>query len=618
MARVDEKKFDDEIQKLLEGRKYTQAEIDDKIKFIQETYGIKDIVRVCSYGRVSTTHSEQESSLYNQLTYFHDYCDGKAKDGWVLVEEVYDRKSATILSERKKLLYVLEKAKAGYYDLILFKDSKRFSRNTEDFLGLIEELKRQNIYLYFCAEGGVSSKDLSRSNLALYGIMAEDQSNNTQRVTKIGIKIKMETGVRMPPNTFGYDKPTVRDSNVFSINEAEAELIRELFTRLRNLEGFASICEDWRARGIKTKTGGEMSKEALKRYARNKKYIGIFEMGKDTRPDVRAKRQKIDPSEWKVKYDERARIVDEKLFKEVQEILDARSSKVKDSIVNKEKLKTTRNRMLSGVIKCGVCGRGFQRQVGGSKGRPYGYFGCQTAKDSKKHSSNIECTNTRNVRQDELIHCLGLYLKELLENKEDLKKLVRERVKAIIAEEQKTTGDDIELLTEIDKAKVRLERAKELFIEGEISKAEYNEYKSNLKALESRQTKSTYSMLKDYDVEKIVETFCNNLEKCIEMGLDEDKIDGFLFNSLFDEIIVYPDRIEVNFKLLGNSGLVDINRGGCTLNNDYKIDANGLINWAFIRKDCLRKKDENRRMYRLSGIFGRIGAEYVDDVNIFI
>ena len=617
MARVDEQKFDDEIQKLLEGRKYTQAEIDAKIKFIQETYGITDIVRVCSYGRVSTTHTEQESSLYNQNKRFHTYCNKKEEDGWVLVEEVYDRKSGTVLSERKKMLYIIEKAKAGYFDILLFKDSKRFSRNTEDFLSLIEELKRLKIYVVFINEG-VNSKTATREQLTMLGMMSESHSNGLHLSVTSAMKIKMETGVRMPPNTFGYDKPTVRDSNVFSINEAEAELIRELFTRLRNLEGFASICEDWRARGIKTKTGGEMSKEALKRYARNKKYIGIFEMGKDTRSDVRAKRQKTDPSEWKVKYDERARIVEDSLFYEVQTILDARSSKVKESIVNKEKLKTTRNRMLSGVIKCGVCGRGFQRQVGGSKGRPYGYFGCQTAKDSKKHSSNIECTNTRNVRQDELIHCLGLYLKELLENKEDLKKLVRERVKAIIAEEQKTTGDDIELLTEIDKAKVRLERAKELFIEGEISKAEYNEYKSNLKALESRQTKSTYNMLKDYDVEKIVETFCNNLEKCIEMGLDEDKIDGFLFNSLFDEIIVYPDRIEVNFKLLGNSGLVDINRGGCTLNNDYKIDANGLINWAFIRKDCLRKKDENRRMYRLSGIFGRIGAEYVDDVNIFI
>ena len=563
MAKFDEKQFEENIEELLKGRKYTQAEIEEKIKYIQEQYGINNIVRVCSYGRVSTTHTEQESSLFNQSKYFHDYCDGKAKDGWVLVEEVYDRKSGTVLSERKKLLYIIEKAKAGYYDIIIFKDSKRFSRNTEDFLGLIEELKRQGVYFYFCTEC-VSSKELSRGNLAMYGIMAEEQSNTTHKVTKIGIQIKMETGVRMPPNTFGYDKPTVRDSNVFSINEVEAEHIRELFIRLRNLEGFASICEDWRARGIKTKTGGEMSKEALKRYARNKKYKGIFEMGKDTRSDVRAKRQKTDPSEWRVKYDERARIIDDELFDEVQTILDARSNKVKASITNKEKLKTTRNRMLSGVIKCGVCGRGFQRQVGGSKGRPYGYFGCQTAKDSKKHSSNITCTNTRNVRQDELIHCLGLYLKELLNNQDDLKKLVKERIKNIIAEEQKTSSDSIELSIEIEKAKEECDRAKILFIEGDISKEEYNEYKVRLKVLESKQSNKKYNQLAEYNVDEIVDRFCENIEQCIEMSLDEDKIDGFLFNSLFDEIIVYPDRIEVNFKLPSNSGLVDIDGGGCS------------------------------------------------------
>lgn len=616
MAQLDEKQFEENIEELLKGRKYTQAEIEEKIKFIKETFGVKDIIRVCSYGRVSTTHTEQESSLFNQNKYFHDYCDAKAKDGWVLVEEVYDRKSATVLSERKKLLYIIEKAKAGYYDIIIFKDSKRFSRNTEDFLGLIEELKRQGVYFYFCTEC-VSSKDLSRENLAIYGIMAESQSNTTQKVTKIGIRIKMETGVRMPPNTFGYDKPTVRNSNEFTINEIEAEHIRELFNRLHNLEGFASICEDWRARGIKTKTGGEMSKEALKRYARNKKYIGIFEMGKDTKSDARAKRQKTDPSDWVVKYDERARIIDDELFKEVQEILDARSTKIKDSIKNKEKLKTTRNRMLSGVIKCGVCGRGFQRQVGGGK-RAYGYFGCQTAKDSKKHSSNIECTNTRNVRQDELIHCLGLYLKELLNNQDDLKKLVKERVKAIINEELKNSETDLELTEQIEKAKVRVANVKELFIDGEATREEYNEERNKLKALEARQVKSRYNMLAEYNVDEIVAKFCENIEKCVEMSLDEDKIDGYLFNSLFDEIIVYPDRIEVNFKLLGNRCLVDIDGGGRTLNNDYKIDANKLINWTFVRDDCLRIKHSNRRMYRISAIFGHIGEDYVDDVNIFI
>ena len=158
-----------------------------------------------------------------------------------------------------------------------------------------------------------------------------------------------------------------------------------------------------------------------------------------------------------------------------------------------------------------------------------------------------------------------------MNNQDDLKKLVKERVKAIINEEISKKETDIELAEQIERAKERVENAKTLFIEGDISKAEYNEYRDQLKALEARQVKSRYSMLAEYNVDEIVNKFCENIEKCVEMSLDEDKIDGYLFNSLFDEIIVYPDRIEVNFKLLGNRCLVDIDGCGCCHNRGGRL-----------------------------------------------
>ena len=614
---VREKQFDENIEKLLEGKRYTQLEIQSKILEIKEKYPNVTIKRVCSYGRVSTTHDEQESSLFTQNTVFHTYCERKEQEGWVLVEEVYDRKSATILSKRKKFLYIIEKAKRGEFDILLFKDSKRFSRNTSDFLDLIEELKRLGVYVVFINEM-VSSETASREQLTMLGMMSESHSNglHVSVTNAMLVNMKRPEG-RMTHSTFGYDKPTVRDSRIAYINEKEAELIRELFTRLRNLEGFASICEDWRARGIKTKKGYTMDLHNLRRYARNKKYIGIIEMNKDKRADVRSERVKTDPSEWIIAYREDLRIIDDDLFYEVQKIIDSRKH-LTAKACEASKTPIVRNRMMSGVMICSCCGRKFKRMQGGGK-RTYNYFGCDTVKQKKKHTSNTECTNTRNIRQDEFYQCMSLYFKELLENQDNLKELVRERITSILDKQAKESVDYISE-DEIVKAKEKMERAKDLFIEGMISRAEFDKYKDELKELENKSSNNKLGYFSSIDIDAVVEKFCENLEKCIQIGLSEDSMDGVQFNSLFDSIIAYPDNLEVNFKLY-DSPLLDTDRCGCTAKNDRTININHLINWHFVGESCLRIKTldhYNRRMYRLSKIYGHIGIDYEDKINIVI
>ena len=614
---VREKQFDENIEKLLEGKRYTQLEIQSKILEIKEKYPNVTIKRVCSYGRVSTTHDEQESSLFTQNTVFHTYCERKEQEGWVLVEEVYDRKSATILSKRKKFLYIIEKAKRGEFDILLFKDSKRFSRNTSDFLDLIEELKRLGVYVVFINEM-VSSETASREQLTMLGMMSESHSNglHVSVTNAMLVNMKRPEG-RMTHSTFGYDKPTVRDSRIAYINEKEAELIRELFTRLRNLEGFASICEDWRARGIKTKKGYTMDLHNLRRYARNKKYIGIIEMNKDKRADVRSERVKTDPSEWIIAYREDLRIIDDDLFYEVQKIIDSRKH-LTAKACEASKTPIVRNRMMSGVMICSCCGRKFKRMQGGGK-RTYNYFGCDTVKQKKKHTSNTECTNTRNIRQDEFYQCMSLYFKELLENQDNLKELVRERVVNIIKEQNKNSysivSDD-----EIVKAKEKMERAKSLFIEGMISRNEFDKYKDELKELENKKSNNISGYMENIDVDAIVEKFCRNLEECIQIGISEDSMDGVQFNSLFDNIIVYPDNLVINFKLY-DSPLLDPDRGGCTSKDDRTINIDHLIDWQWIGKNCLEFKNRSRQSrctYRFSSILGHIGIDYKDKINIVI
>ena len=614
---VDERLFDEQIEELLKGRRYTSHELNKKIEEIQSNYPNVPIKRVCSYGRVSTKHDEQKTSLINQNQIFHKVCESKASDGWVLVEEVYDRKSATYLPDRKKFLYIIDKAKRGDFDILLFKDSKRFSRNTNDFLDLIEELKvKYKVFVYFINEG-ICSESATREQLTILGMMAESLSNGLHISVTKAIQLNMERELgRMTHSTFGYDKPTVRDSSVCYINEYEADLIRELFTRLKANEGFTSICEDWRKRGIKTKKGKETTLYNLRRYARNEKYIGKIIMHKDCRPTVRDKRTPTNEEEWIIRYREDLRIIDDSLFYEVQDIIDGRSQKVKDSIKKKP---ITRNRMLTGVIKCACCGKSFKRTVGGSSNRNYGYFACDTYRNRHKQGTNITCTNNTYIRQDELNYCLALYFKELLEKQDGLRELVKNKIVTILKEQDKIKVESVSEF-EIANAEERFKRAKELFIEGDISREQLNKYKNELADLKSKVNISSISSISDSDVDQMVDRFCNNLEECVQLGLDENSIDGYKFNRLFESIIASNGELEIVFKL-NDSPLVDIESGRCTVKGGNRISLESLIDWGFVRDSCLEevnRTEQNKVTYRFSNRLKLVGSEFRDKIYLVI
>ena len=536
--------FDKQIEELLKGKKYTEAEINGKIQYINKHYPNVTIKRVCSYGRVSTKSDEQESSLFTQNSIFHSVCDNNLQKGWVLVEEVYDQKSATLITKRKKFLYIIEKAKQGYFNILLFKDSKRFSRNIEDFLKLIEELKRLGVYVVFISEG-VSSENATREQLAMLGMMSEAHSNGLHHSVMNAKLINMNRDAgRIPPNTFGYDKPAVRDSSIAYINEKEAELIREMFTRLANLEGYTSISDDWKARGIKSKRGNLINSVNIKRMARNKLYIGILEQHRSQKQDVRSKRVKTDQSEWIVKNRPDLQIVDTELFYKVQEIMDYR----RDNGSYNNPAETIKNRMLTGKITCQQCGKYYVRVIGRSGVK---YFACAGHKQWKRFDREERCSNSVTLRQDELFKCFTLYFEQLINKQDDIKRLVKERINYIL-KNNKSENDFKVDAEDIKVAKEKLDRAKELYIEGLVSKSELEKYKNSLKDLETIHGKNGINAIGKVDVDKVVETFIRNLRTCLEIGISEDSIDGVAFNNLFESIYAEDGIVEINFKAMSS------------------------------------------------------------------
>ena len=548
----------DNIDRLKQGVVYSQDEINKIIVDIKEQYPNTSIKMVCAYGRVSTKQEEQESSLLTQHEVFKKYCEYHRKDGYVLVEEMYEQKTGTLITKRKMFKQIVADAKSGMYDILLFKSSSRFSRNTEDFLGLVEELKRQHIYLVFISEN-VNTETADRQLLTLLGMMAESYSNSLHDSVSTSIRLKQNSELgRVPGNVFGY-KRVKGDSSKSEIVPEQAELLRELFNRYADGEGISSICKDWQERGIKTYNGGTMSLFALRRYIRNPLYKGVLEMGKFKKHDVRAKRERTPDEDLIIRHRPDLIIIEPELWDYCNAIMDSNKRNLTEQGCFVKKTDTVRDKLFSKVIKCGECGRNYNRKESNhKKSKKYIYIMCGYKKYNKLNQANQEvCHNEKVIRLDTLIEVISLFINDLIVNQNNLKETVVYKVTSIL-DEMKSSGIDKQTKEQLVEAKAKLKRFVELYKDGLIDEGEYREQRALVKKLEEEVKASCIIDIDASAIETYADLFINNLENIIKEELSDEtmsSIDIKEFNKLFDNITVYSDHIDIVFKMLKDKKL---------------------------------------------------------------
>ena len=98
-------------------------------------------VRVAAYCRVSTDDEKQTSSFEIQKTYYDEYI-AKHKN-WVNVGIYADEGlSGTEMEHRDEFNRMILDAKAGKIDMIIVKQTSRFSRNVHDILTVVRATKK--------------------------------------------------------------------------------------------------------------------------------------------------------------------------------------------------------------------------------------------------------------------------------------------------------------------------------------------------------------------------------------------------------------------------------------------------------------------------------------------
>ena len=278
--------------------------------------------RAAAYCRVSTDKDAQLESLENQMEAFR--FRAAQRGDWDLINIYKDEGlSGTSVRGRTGFQELIEDCKDGKIDYVITKSISRFARNTVDTLQTVRELQSHGVQLYFEKEGIDTDDSLSEMILTIMASFAQEESRSISENVKWGIRKRFESGQEVKVPLYGFYHT---DDELFLVQEDEAAVVREIFTRYVHGELPLDIMNDMIARGVKPPAGDCWKRLQIDRMIKNEKYAGDVVLQKtyiENHLEHRQIRNKGELPMFHVK-DAHAAIVDRHIFDQAQKITEMR------------------------------------------------------------------------------------------------------------------------------------------------------------------------------------------------------------------------------------------------------------------------------------------------------
>lgn len=519
--------------------------------------------KVVAYCRVSTDHEDQKNSLENQRAFFEEYVSSH-KD-WKLIEIYADEGiSGTSLKKRNAFNRMYRDGAKKKYDIILTKEVCRFARNTVDTLEKTREFKKWNIEVKFIIDNISTFDTDGELRLTIMAGMAQDESRRISERVQFGVIQSMKRGVAFGNIVYGYDY--VRDEitgkkTKLVINPKEAEIVKEIFKMyLIDGKGAYTIANELQKRGVEIKRPRTKEKSTLWRedtildILKNVKYIGDLKQRRTYTTDFLEHTKAFNNGEVDFIYTENHHepIIDKETFEATQKELERRSK-----LYSHEKSKYSNKHDFSGKLVCACCGASY---VGGeNRKRPDGTirktWRCYSAtKFGKKHIVNnqeLGCNNDR-VNNEVLKECFMKALKEIIKDKQKIKKEVEEYVRNAIQKcESEVQTVDIYIN---EKEQLIKERNKLLdlcikeIIDDTTFKAKNEDIENKLKNIEKEIDRQKDKITIKENIEEILE----NVRKAVDKILSVKEFSKNICRELVEKVIIYNNR-KFDFFLKGYS-----------------------------------------------------------------
>lgn len=331
-------------------------------------------------------------------------------------------KSGKSIEGRMGFNQMIEDIKSGKDNVkyvLVFKLS-RFGRNAADVLSTLQIMQDYGVNL-ICVEDGIdSSKDAGKLMISVLSAVAEIERENIRVQTMEGRSQKAREGKwngGFAP--YGY----ALDSGKLVINEEEAEAIRIIFDQYvhSNLgaNGIAKYLENHGIHKIPRQNGKNPLFDAgyIRKIIKNPVYCGKIAYGRRRTEKVHGTRNEyrtVNKEDYILADGIHEGIIGEELWKEAQIKALAQSKKYEH--VNKSK--NVRIHLLSGIVKCPICGKGMygnksiKKRKDGTKYKDFYYYGCKHRNMTRGH----KCDYKKQINEEVLDAAVAEVIVKLVSN----------------------------------------------------------------------------------------------------------------------------------------------------------------------------------------------------------
>ena len=458
-------------------------------------------LRAVGYRRVSMREQVDGHSLDAQEKNIRDYAN---HNDWELIEIYTDAGlSAKKDSHRPSLAKLMEEAKAGKFDVVIVDKVDRFYRHLAGLLTALDELRSYNVSFVSVMERLDFTSPWGKLMLTVLGVLAEIYLDNLRQETIKGKRQRAREGLWngfaplgycrglctecLEPNGKDYcpeyGKPNKTDGKRLILHPIDSEVVRLIFKwYLEGNVSFKDIADRLNDYNLKLADGYTIK-------VRQRGHPGFSKPGPFTRDTVRntlhrvfytgklpylsskhlgsrhTKRSEL--GEMELFDGKHPAIITEEEFQRAKELCELNGFNCK-----KKGERAVQIYPLTGSLFCGYCGstvRGVS-----SEGRRY-------YRDAALIERTHKC-NQKSVRADDLELQLLLTLLNIGYNWQNSKEIYDQQQKEREAE-------------------TRVERAKELYIGGEITREMYqeerNRYESAIKSLQNTNINATMALAKE-------------------------------------------------------------------------------------------------------------------------
>ena len=316
------------------------------------------------YARVSSDRQDVDLSVSAQLKALKDYAKA---NGYSVAREYVDEAESGRVADRPQFREMIEEGSkpTAPFEVILVWKFSRFTRKREHAVAFKSMLRRKGIRVVSITEHADDSPT-GKLMEAIIESVDEFYSENLAEDVVRGMREAASRGFFLGSKApFGYNRVKVSDGAkerpTLEVDPATAPVVKEVFESSLSGNGLKEICKALNDRGV-TNRGNRWYKGGLHYLLTNEAYTGTAVWG------LKGKGEKAqDPVRVEGAWPP---LVSRELFDAVQRAMRDRAPKVQ------RPGRVGSRFLLSGLLKCGVCGRPYSGL--GAKSGQFAYYVCGT------------------------------------------------------------------------------------------------------------------------------------------------------------------------------------------------------------------------------------------------